>query len=79
MNGIPGDFAQTYRNALAERDPERKKLLLRQVQELLDLWAQTGFAAHSDTGTIPEVTTAATAERRIARRDTHERSLPSAA
>ena len=41
MVGVLEDFGQLYRNALAERDPNRKAFLLRGVQEALDNWAQT--------------------------------------
>ena len=40
MIRTPEDFGQLYRDALAERNPERKQLLLRRVQEALDIYSQ---------------------------------------
>ena len=36
--GNSADFGAIYRAALAERDPERKLILLRNVKEALVLW-----------------------------------------
>lgn len=38
MNAANGDFSELYRNALAERDPHNKALLLRRVKEVLTEW-----------------------------------------
>lgn len=35
------DFGQLYRAALAEGDPEKKSLLLKEVQRALEQWEQT--------------------------------------
>jgi hypothetical protein len=35
-----GDFGRLYRAAFAERDPEKKSHLLREVQQLLHVWRQ---------------------------------------
>ncbi len=39
--GKPADFAILYRAAFAERDPDKKLTLLREVQQLLHSWQQT--------------------------------------
>ncbi len=39
--GKPADFANLYRAAFAERDPDKKLTLLREVQQLLHSWQQT--------------------------------------
>ena len=52
--GQTADFAQLYRAALAERDPDKKLMLLREVQQALHSWHQAMDSAHAtELGTVP--------------------------
>ncbi|HXW92337.1 MAG TPA: hypothetical protein VEK33_17430 [Terriglobales bacterium] len=38
MNPLPADFGSLYRAAFAERDPDKKLVLLSQVQKVVKPW-----------------------------------------
>ncbi len=78
MVDISEDFGQLYRNALAERDPTRKALWLRCVQEALDIWAETGQAL-PPPGPLTPNPRHTPVKARITRGGVYERSLPSVA
>ena len=74
-----GDFSQLYRNALAERDPEQKAVLLRGVQERLDQWAQAVQLPDSGPGRVSVAAMHMTRQPSMPGRGEHERSVSSAA
>jgi len=78
MPATSEDFGRLYRNALAERDPERKQVLLRCVQETLDAWAQAG-AAQPRSRPVSAGHGPTTVEVRITQGGVYERSLSSVA
>ena len=51
------DFGRLYRQAFAEQNPATKRLLLQEVQAVLDDWGQRDFAIASsaDIGVDPTV------------------------
>ncbi len=78
MVGTPEDFGRLYREALAERNPERKQLLLRNVQEALDIWARAG-AVQPQLRPVASEHRRTAVETRISRGGGRERSLSSVA
>lgn len=78
MVGTPEDFGQLYRDALAERNHERKQLLLRRVQEALDIYSQVDEVQLQLRPVVAEHGKTAV-ETRITRGGGCERSLPSVA
>ena len=73
------DFGQLYRNALAEREPEKKTVLLRQVQARLDQWQQGMRTAEIVPLSVSAEPVQAPAGAQMLPRGVHERSVRSAA
>jgi len=45
MNPLPADFGSLYRAAFAERDPDKKLVLLSQVQKVVKPWEHDEITA----------------------------------